>query len=54
MKIKLSTEKWNSFGQPTVGSLWHFVKNKKKISFAIVEQGFTKDGVFLKLTKIKK
>jgi hypothetical protein len=51
MKVKITTEKWNQHRQPTSGGYWCIVKNKKKIWFHIIEQGWTKDGVYLKLSK---
>lgn len=53
MKIELSTEKWNHCKQPTVGELWFLIKKGNKIWFNIVEQGWTKTGVYLKLEKKK-
>ena len=51
MKINISKEIWNKYGQPTVGNKWHLNKNGKKMFFNIIEQGWNKQGVFLKLTK---
>lgn len=51
MKIELTTEKWNKYNQPTIGQSWFFLKKGKKIWFDIIEQGWTKEGVYLKLSK---
>lgn len=53
MKYELTTKQWDKLGQPTVGQKWYFKKKDKKIYFDIIEQGWTKTGVFLKLSKIK-
>ena len=54
MKIKITSEKWNQHHQPTAGDFWCFVKKGKKIWFDIIEQGWTKEGVYLKLRKKSK
>lgn len=53
MKIKITSEKWNQHHQPTAGGFWCFIKKGKKIWFDIIEQGWTKEGVYLKLRKKK-
>jgi hypothetical protein len=53
MKIQLTGEKWTVLRQPSVGQKYFLFKNGKKIWFNIVEQGWTKGGVYLKLKKIK-
>lgn len=53
MKYELTTERWNLLGNPTIGGKWYFRKKDKKVWFDIVEQGWTKKGVYLKLSKIK-
>ncbi len=53
MKIELTTEKWNQHKQPTVGESWFFIKKGKQVWFSIIEQGWTKTGVYLRLQKIK-
>jgi hypothetical protein len=51
VKIELTTEEWNKHNQPTVGGNWCFFKKVKKVWFDIIEQGWTKKGVYLKLSK---
>jgi expansin (peptidoglycan-binding protein) len=53
MKLEITTEKWNLLSQPTVGESYYLLKKGKKIWFNIIEQGWTKTGVYLKLSKIK-
>ena len=51
MKIHISREKWNKLGNPTAGNDWYLIKKQNKVWFSIVEQGWTKDGVYLLLKK---
>lgn len=51
MTVKLLTEKWIRIGKPTAGESYYFNKKGKRIWFTIIEQGWTKSGVYLKLTK---
>jgi len=51
MKYFITTERWNLLGQPTIGCKWYFRKKNKKIWFDIVEQGWTRQGVYFKLAK---
>lgn len=53
MKITMSTEKWNKCGQPTINRDWYMISHGKKIWFHIIEQGWTKTGVYLKLCRKK-
>lgn len=53
VKYKMSSERWTKAGQPTAGQKWFFIKENKKIWFIITEQGWTKTGVYLKLSKLK-
>jgi hypothetical protein len=53
MKIQLTGEKWNLLHQPSIGQKYYLFKKGKKVWFDIIEQGWIKTGVYLKLKKIK-
>lgn len=51
MRIHITKEKWNKLGNPTAGNDWYLIKKQNKVWFSIVEQGWTRDGVYLLLKK---
>jgi hypothetical protein len=53
MRIHITREKWNKLGNPTAGNDWYLIKKQNKVWFSIVEQGWTRDGVYLLLKKKK-
>lgn len=51
MRIHITREKWNKLGNPTAGNDWYLIKKQNRVWFSIVEQGWTRDGVYLLLKK---